>query len=513
MLNTAGKLLERLIKPRLTAAIEASGGLSPRQHGFRRGRSTIGAIQDVVNAVADAQNGSQHSTRIVLLATLDVRNAFNSVRWADIIGALEHRFSIPKYLTDLIRSYLKNRVLTYDTDDGQFEKRLTSGAAQGSILGPDLWNVSYDEILNLEMPDDTHLVALADDVAAVITARDTTEAQRKLNMVMMRVREWMGNHGLRLASEKTELLLLTKKHIRLEIGMRVCETTITSKRAVKYLGVHLDSRLTFWTQIREATTKAAKATASLSRLMANVGGPMQSKRKLLMATVNSILLYGSEIWANALHAKGKRKALASVQRTASLRVISAYRTVSGAASLVIAGTAPIDLLAAERKKKWDAKQGNGPEINKEELRRATMITWQERWNRDPKGRWTARLIPDIELYTKRRFGEVNYYLTQAFSGHGYFRKYLHKMGKARHSACIYGDSDEDDAEHTIFECSRWQEERSSLVGQTGDIDPDNLLSRMMESENNWKRIARFIEQILRKKKKDLDQHETQSEAE
>ena len=58
------------------------------------------------------------------------------------------------------------------------------------------------------MPDDTFLVAYADDLAAVITARDAEEAQRMLNQVMRRVRIWMEEHGLTLAMEKTEICLL-----------------------------------------------------------------------------------------------------------------------------------------------------------------------------------------------------------------------------------------------------------------------------------------------------------------
>ncbi|XP_043642426.1 uncharacterized protein LOC122612710 [Drosophila teissieri] len=61
MLNTAGKLLEKMIKPRLSAAIERGGGLSPRQHGFRPGRSTIGAIQEVVSQALSSQQGNHFS--------------------------------------------------------------------------------------------------------------------------------------------------------------------------------------------------------------------------------------------------------------------------------------------------------------------------------------------------------------------------------------------------------------------------------------------------------------------
>ena len=46
------------------------------------------------------------------------------------------------------------------------------GAAKGSILGPDLWNVSYDGILRMETPPDTFLACYAEDITAVIVARN-----------------------------------------------------------------------------------------------------------------------------------------------------------------------------------------------------------------------------------------------------------------------------------------------------------------------------------------------------
>ena len=38
----------------------------------------------------------------------------------------------------------------YDTPDGRRTVVVTSGEAQGSILGPDLWKLSYDDILDIE---------------------------------------------------------------------------------------------------------------------------------------------------------------------------------------------------------------------------------------------------------------------------------------------------------------------------------------------------------------------------
>ncbi|XP_037931146.1 uncharacterized protein LOC119665959 [Teleopsis dalmanni] len=194
------------------------------------------------------------------------------------------------------------------------------------------------------MPDNVHLVGFAYDVAAVITARNVHEAQLKLQQVMIPTMAWMDDRGLKLATEKTELILLTKRQIPLEIEMQVWDSAIKTSKVMKYLGIHLDSRMSYRAQINHAVEKASKASASLSKLMANVGGPTEGKRKLLMAVVNTVLLYGSEVWSNTLQINQKRNALQKVPRTAALRVTSAYRTVYGAAVLVISSPIPIDFL-------------------------------------------------------------------------------------------------------------------------------------------------------------------------
>ena len=84
---------------------------------------------------------------MLLLATLDIKNAYNRLRWNDVLNALEYTFSVPRYILAMIISYLRNRQLVYNTISGSRVKHITSGAAQGSILDPNLWNINYDGIL------------------------------------------------------------------------------------------------------------------------------------------------------------------------------------------------------------------------------------------------------------------------------------------------------------------------------------------------------------------------------
>ena len=54
----------------------------------------------------------------------------------------------------------------------------------------------------------------------------------------------------------------------------------------------------------------------------------------------------------------------------------------------------------------------------------------------------------------RKFGEVNYKVTQMLSGHEYFSKYLHRMGKTALPYCLYEEGEViEDAERIVFECA------------------------------------------------------------
>ena len=504
MLDTAGKVLEKLIRSRLAEAIRAAGDLSPRQFGFRAGRSTIDAVMQVVDAVRRAEAHSRRTRRVVLLVTLDVRNAFNSVRWKDILGTLDNTFNVPNYLLRILRDYLRNRSLLYETLEGQRWMEVTSGVAQGSILGPDLWNATYDSLLKLDMPEESRLVGYADDVAALVAGRTVEQAQSRLGILMRRVSGWMTTHGFNLALEKTEVVILTKKRIPTLRPISFGESIIESKSAVKYLGLTLDSKMSFSEQIQAAANKAAAGVSALSRLMANIGGPTSSRRRLLMSSTQSVLLYGAEVWAGALNKEVYRKRLAQVQRRGALRVASAYRTVSEPAVMVIAGVIPVALLARERQAIYKRKGDEPREVVAREERQHTLDEWQLSWQNETRGRWTARLIGNLGAWLNRKHGETDYFLTQFLSGHGSFQSYLHKIGKARSPDCVFCNGVVDDAHHTFFSCGRWDGVRQQLYLNTGDLSPDNIVEEMLRTADRWNRVAHYVRALLVAKKIELD---------
>ena len=160
--------------------------------------------------------------------------------------------------------------------------------------------MSYDGILCFEMPEGCFLIGYADDVADVISAWDVDVNQICLGQVMSSVRRWMLERGLELAITKIEIVLLTKKRIPRLFSIQVSEVTAGTKAAIRYLGMMLDTKLTFWDQIRKVADMAAEVTSSLSRMMAKIGDSRPCVRRLLLGTAESIMLYGAEVFADAI---------------------------------------------------------------------------------------------------------------------------------------------------------------------------------------------------------------------
>lgn len=75
----------------------------------------------------------------------------------DILDAPK-RYDIPPYLLYMLSSFLSDRVLQYSTRDGVVKRKIIAGVPQGSVLGPILWNIMYDEMLRIPFLKDLIIV-------------------------------------------------------------------------------------------------------------------------------------------------------------------------------------------------------------------------------------------------------------------------------------------------------------------------------------------------------------------
>jgi hypothetical protein len=497
LINVLAKTFESLINERLMKELETNKGISDFQFGFRRGRSTVDAVNRVIK-IAEAAKRNKKGNVLILI---DVKNAFNSASWKKIMEKLE-KLKISKYLTNVIADYLNERHILLERDT---YRKIGGGVPQGSVLGPTLWNVLYDEVMRMELPDGVELTCYADDLAISVTASTPAELMAISNAALYRVNLWMKRHNLEIAPQKTVAIPLSGDKKMQNIKLKIEDTEIAPSQEATYLGVVLDRRLSYNAHIRYSAVKAHKTINALSSIMRNTKGPGQGKRKVLALAMESILLYAAPVWAKAMERKAICRSMLRVQRIIALRVCMAYRTVSLEASQVLSGLVPIDLLAKERERLYKNYNSEITEEIKLKERQASLREWQRRWDEANSGRWTYQLIRNIEPWIGRKHGEVTFRMVQCMTGHGVFGKFLKRINKVDTEGCNYCASEKDDAEHTVFWCTEWAQERERLkltLELHETLTPENLVSYLLKNESNWNAIRRFMESIMQKKEMD-----------
>jgi hypothetical protein len=492
LLNVLAKIFESLINKRLINEIKEKGDFNDGQYGFRQGRTTVDAVNRVINLAQQAKR----ENKINCLILIDVKNAFNTASWPLIIAKLKEK-GISLYLRNILTSYLTNRYIILQ---GKKKLKVTGGVPQGSVLGPTLWNILYDGVMDLRMLEEITLICYADDLAVSVTGQTKREVIAKANATLHAINIWMRKNHLQMAPEKTEAIILNKKRNIGDICFAIGETTIRPANSVTYLGVTLDRGLTMSNHIQKVCDKSHRVTRALCMILPNIRGPNSNKRRILAMATQSVITYAAPIWAHAMSIDKYRHMVLSAQRIMALRVCSAYKTVSTEAALVIAGLIPIDLVAKERSKLYYRR-----EATVETERMATLDQWQQQWEQGVKGRWTFRLIRHIRPWFERQHGQVSFRLTQCLSGHGVFYSYLHKITRAESAYCVYCGESPDDAEHTIFDCARWETERHEAalcLRMTECLSPDNLINQMLRSPESWNIVVRYLEGVMTIKEED-----------
>jgi hypothetical protein len=293
LLDSAGKLLEKIVEGRVKNELAAGNDLADCQFGFRKRRSTVDAVKKLLTFV-EGSSGSK-----IGVLTFDVRNAFKSASWTKILAAAEDK-GISYPILRLLDDYFKDHSLLSSVSDVRTVMTVTSGVPQGSVLGPTLWNIMYDGLLREQLPAGVEFLAYADDVALVARGKDVCILERLLTSGAGVIVEWMASMGLELALHKSEAMVITNSKTHNDMRITIKGTEIATVPCIKYLGIHLDAKLNFTTHAMYVSAKASKVAANLARILPNISQAKPRKRRLLSGVVHSILLYGAPVWADRM---------------------------------------------------------------------------------------------------------------------------------------------------------------------------------------------------------------------
>ena len=279
---------------------------------------------------------------------LDISSAFPSVYHNVILDRLL-QLNCPDCYIRWIASYLDQRKVYVDTQDGPVYVNTPNGTPQGAVISSLLFLVVIDDLIRKLNRHDQKTTAFADDLGILVTGPNRKEIEDKMNAILEDIRKWGIATKTSFNTKKTKAMIFSHlrrlRPIRLLLGSEQIEMV----NQYKYLGITLDSKLSFQAHISNVTKTA---TNTITRIMAiaklNWGLNPNSAKQIYQMAILPMLLYGSPIWGRAIKKKTVIKQLRRVQRLAAIYITGALRTSSTEGLLVVAGLEPIENVITRR---------------------------------------------------------------------------------------------------------------------------------------------------------------------
>jgi hypothetical protein len=291
LLSCMGKLLEKIIKQRLSAEIERRNILPQHQAGFRAKKSTIYNIVRLERHAREQLKQDRQSAVILF----DIKAAFDSV-WHDGLIYKLNNLRLPQYLIRYVIAFLSKRTASVELENTlSYPFQLKSGTPQGSPLSPLLYIIYTADSMN-GIPDHTEHGLFADDTALWTSSNRTSQLNVRLQESTDVFQRWCNAWKLQLQPTKTEMIHFSphpRKRYKHPVAIKIEQSTIKPQDSTRYLGVIIDRKLTWRNHLAHIEPKCAHRIHLLRFLSRTAQNP---NRKIMLniykAIVRPILTYG-----------------------------------------------------------------------------------------------------------------------------------------------------------------------------------------------------------------------------
>ena len=280
------KLMERIIRDRITRYLDQNGLISGDQHGFRKGRSTCTQLLECTKDWTLA-NRDKLVTDVIYL---DFAKCFDSVSHPKLLYKLS-KFGIQGNLLNWIKGFLVGRtqvVVIEGKKSGEIQ--VLSGCPQGSVLGPLLFLIFADEIF--EQVQKVKIKLYADDSKLYHCFKKDSEEAISLQEDLTRVFEWAEKWQLKLSLPKCEVLHLG--HGNQRYVYRLGNADLRATESIRDLGVQVSTDLKYHRHIDNICAKARSRIYLLFRVFKT-----KCEKALIKGYctyVRPILEYCSPVW-------------------------------------------------------------------------------------------------------------------------------------------------------------------------------------------------------------------------
>ena len=317
--SITSKILEHIIHSSIMDHLEKHSLLNKFQHGFRQKRSCTTQLITTVRDFTDCLNRKQQIDAVLL----DFSKAFDKVDHEKLLTKLSS-LGISDSLHLWIRSFLSGREQTVLVDGSSSSPApVLSGVPQGTVLGPLLF-LAYINDISKHLTPGTTIRLFADDsllYRIVRTPEDSAILQRDLDTLQA----WETDNKMEFHPDKCQVLRITNKHQPIQVPYTIHNVILSVVPSAKYLGVHIDSKISWNTQCSALCNKANSTLAFLQRNL--YGCPPEVKEKCFNSLVRPVLEYGCSVWDP--HKAGQIADLEKIQKRAARFVTGNHSRIPG----------------------------------------------------------------------------------------------------------------------------------------------------------------------------------------
>lgn len=310
---TCSKLLEHIILKHINIYLENERILSPSQHGFRRGLSTVTQLTELTHDLSLSVDNQKQ----VDLILLDFAKAFDKVSHKKLVQKLECTLGNGS-VTKWIKNYLTGRTQFVDFN-GQVSTTVPvkSGVPQGCVLAPTLFLIFIND-LPCQIP--VHVRLFADD-CIIYHEINSAEDHLALNKALEIVSNWCSDWQMILNVKKSAIMTVTRKREWSEFSYTINSIPLPRTSHHKYLGLTFTSDLRWDAHVSNVTATALKRLFFLRRCLRLA--PSEIKLLAYNTYVRSVLEYANIVWFP--YTKKHIAKLEGVQRKAVRFIFNKFR--------------------------------------------------------------------------------------------------------------------------------------------------------------------------------------------
>lgn len=268
--------------------------LSNAQFGFRKGSATQDAVLALQNYILNSFENKKKAACIYF----DLTRAFDTVDHTLLINKM-YKYGVRGPALNWISTYLENRFQRVKLQHGSKSfisnpRFVSSGVPQGSILGPLLFVIFINDI---ELSTRSMFTSLyADDSTFGVHANSIPDLSVKSSEAVRSMQSYCRESGLKLNSIKTNLMCFSLRQIDRSLLVKIDNESIKQSNVVNYLGVTIDSSLSWVQHIDCLSNKLSKHCFVIWQLRNFVNKDIL--KMYYFGHIQSILSYCIVCWGN-----------------------------------------------------------------------------------------------------------------------------------------------------------------------------------------------------------------------